>query len=94
MKKVSYACIIFISRLKRKNPYDRVGVLLVGPTTREYPIQESLGDNAKEVAQSLFSKLRKLESLDVSVILVQGIREDNEGLAVMNRLRKAATILI
>jgi L-threonylcarbamoyladenylate synthase len=74
--------------------HDRIGVLLVNPTTSVYPIQESLGINAKEVAQSLFSKLRKLESLNVSVILVQGIREDNEGLAVMNRLCKAATILI
>ena len=49
---------------------------------------------ADEVARGLFKALRELDELGVRVILVEGISEDNEGLAVMNRLRKAASQVI
>jgi L-threonylcarbamoyladenylate synthase len=75
--------------------HDNVGVLLVNPSSIDlFPIQLSLGSNAKQVAQSLFSKLRDMEALGVSVILVQGILEEDEGLAVMNRLRKCSSLIV
>ena len=72
-----------------------VGVLLVNPASPDlFPIQSNLGSDSKQVAQSLFSKLREMEALGVSAILVQGILEDNEGLAVMNRLRKCSSQIV
>ena len=47
-----------------------------------------------EIAFNLFKSLRDLDSLGVQIIIVEGIEEDNEGLAVMNRLRKAAASVI
>jgi len=52
-----------------------------------------IGDelHPEEVARGLFSALRELDSKKVDVILAEGISEKNEGLAVMNRIRKAAS---
>jgi L-threonylcarbamoyladenylate synthase len=47
-----------------------------------------------EVAQGLFKMLRDMDDAGVEVILIEGVSEEKEGLAVMNRLRKAASRLI
>lgn len=44
-----------------------------------------------EVARGMFKGLRDLDSRNVDLIFVEGIAEDREGMAVMNRLRKAAS---
>ncbi|MHA1620382.1 MAG: L-threonylcarbamoyladenylate synthase [Promethearchaeota archaeon] len=46
------------------------------------------------IAQHLFSALRKLDDQEVEYILICGISEDFEGLAVMNRLNKAASEIL
>lgn len=54
-------------------------------------IVESLGSSGEEIQANLFASLRKVdETENVDLILVEGVPEVNEGLAVMNRLRKAA----
>jgi L-threonylcarbamoyladenylate synthase len=45
----------------------------------------------EEVARGVFRGLRDLDERTVDVIFVQGVSEDREGMAVMNRLRKAAS---
>ncbi|NMB16620.1 MAG: threonylcarbamoyl-AMP synthase, partial [Firmicutes bacterium] len=42
------------------------------------------------LAASLFAHLRTFDHLDVDVVVVEGINPVGLGLAVMNRLRKAA----
>ena len=53
----------------------------------------SFGDTTSSqiFAMEIFNALRSLESKGCSVIYVQGIPEIREGLAVMNRLQKAAS---
>jgi len=46
------------------------------------------------IAQKIFWALRKLDNLQVQFIIIEGITEDFSGLAVMNRLRKAAWKII
>lgn len=50
-----------------------------------------LGSIPEQVAHNLYSGLRDLEARGVNVILVEGVGEDREGYAVMNRLKKAAS---
>lgn len=52
----------------------------------------SLGSekNLSQIAQNLFEALRKCDDLGVQYILCQGFEEDGVGLAIMNRLNKAA----
>lgn len=51
----------------------------------------SMGATPALVSRNLFAGLRDMDIAGVEVILVEGIREEDEGLAVMNRLRKAAS---
>lgn len=53
-------------------------------------IERSMGATAGEVAHSLFKLLREVDEMDVGLILVEGVEESGDGLAVMNRLSKAA----
>jgi L-threonylcarbamoyladenylate synthase len=54
----------------------------------------SLGKETKDIAHGLFSALRELDQKGVDVIYVEGIEDEGDiAAAVMNRLRKAATII-
>jgi L-threonylcarbamoyladenylate synthase len=58
-------------------------------------ITKTLGKSGAEISHNLFSALREMdEDQGCDMILVEGIDEANEGLAVMNRLTKAASIVI
>lgn len=49
-----------------------------------------LGNNLEEVAKNLFEDLRALDDMGVDVILSEAFEEKGVGIAVMNRLNKAA----
>lgn len=53
-------------------------------------IEREMGENGVEISKNMFRLLREVDEMGVSLILVEGIEESNEGLAVMNRLSKAA----
>ncbi|KAF3941542.1 hypothetical protein ABW19_dt0204090 [Dactylella cylindrospora] len=56
-------------------------------------VEESLGTSGEEISRRLFGALRKMDDEEVSVVHIEGIEEDMEGLAVMNRLKKAASVV-
>ncbi|PQE18732.1 translation initiation Sua5 protein [Rutstroemia sp. NJR-2017a BBW] len=54
-----------------------------------------LGSEIKDIAHGLFSALRELDQRGCDMIYVEGIRDEGDiAAAVMNRLRKAATVII
>ncbi|KAF8943761.1 hypothetical protein BGZ47_005085 [Haplosporangium gracile] len=55
----------------------------------EFPLGQ--GSKPEDVARELFRGLRYLDDQKVDCIFVEGISEEDEGLAVMNRVRKAAS---
>ncbi|CAI4912268.1 BEM_HP_G0118610.mRNA.1.CDS.1 [Saccharomyces cerevisiae] len=58
-------------------------------------IIERLGQSGEAIQTNLFAALRKVDENDkVDLIFVEGINEEGEGLAVMNRLRKAAATIV
>ncbi|CCH40941.1 hypothetical protein BN7_475 [Wickerhamomyces ciferrii] len=54
-------------------------------------IVDHLGKSKEEISSNLFSFLRKIDELGVDLIFVESVDEKNEGLAIMNRLNKAAS---
>lgn len=57
-------------------------------------IQIALGQETKDIAHGLFSALRELDQRGVDVIYVEGIEDQGDiAAAVMNRLRKAASVI-
>lgn len=67
----------------------KVGVMATGDFY-EADAYVNLGNSEKEIARNLFKALRELDRSGVDIILAEGIEEKGLGLAVMNRLRKAA----
>lgn len=53
-------------------------------------VERSMGSTSAEVAHNLFRDLREVDEMNVDLILVEGVDESGDGLAVMNRLSKAA----
>ncbi len=76
----------------------KVGVLCTNENKHIYPdaVVEMLGRkaNLQEAAVSLYSALRKLDRSQVDVILAESFTEEGIGLALMNRLQKAAQQII
>ena len=72
----------------------KVGVLATDETVSYYEadVVRSLGsrDDLAIIAKKLFKLLREFEDEDVDVIIAEGITYRGLGLAVMNRLHKAA----
>lgn len=56
--------------------------------------ERSMGATEQAVARLMFRLLREMDDLGVDVILVEGVGDDGDGLAVMNRLRKAAAVVV
>lgn len=72
----------------------KVGVLSTDETKQEYAadIVKSLGsrDDLASVARNLFRLLRDFDNAGVDIIIAEAVPAEGLGLAVMNRLRKAA----
>ncbi|MBO8174409.1 MAG: threonylcarbamoyl-AMP synthase [Thermococcus sp.] len=75
------------------NDYKRRGVKVGVMATGDFYEADAyinLGNSEEEIARNLFRALRELDKSGVDIILAEGIEERGLGLAVMNRLRKAA----
>lgn len=72
----------------------RVGILITKENSHRYPKGEKviLGEenNLEEIASNLFEALRSFNDLDVDIILAEAFSEEGLGVAIMNRLSKAA----
>jgi len=70
----------------------KVGILASGENMSCYTKGnvKVLGSNLEEVAKNLFEALRWLDDMGVDIILAEAFEEKGVGIAVMNRLNKAA----
>lgn len=50
-----------------------------------------LKDDPVVVAHQLFLSLRKMDEMNIGIVFIEGIEEKDVGVAVMNRLKKAAS---
>jgi L-threonylcarbamoyladenylate synthase len=72
---------------------ERVGCLLYRLEPGDLPpsvVVTRVGGSVGDYAQGLFSALRALDKLELDVIVVEGVQEKGLGVAVMDRLRRAA----
>ena len=53
-----------------------------------------IGNTPQKVARNLFAAFRTLDQKGMHIIIAEGIDEKHIGLAVMNRMRKAASRVI
>ena len=48
-----------------------------------------MGDTLEEISSNIFTILRKSDKLNKSLIIIEGVKEEGLGLAIMNRLIRA-----
>ena len=53
-----------------------------------------MGDSLGQIASELFQGMRWLESQHVSVMFMESVEQDEEGLAIMNRVVKSASLVV
>jgi L-threonylcarbamoyladenylate synthase len=73
----------------------KIGVLADTETvcklmTSRQIVSHCWGSTRSELAEKLYDYLRRFDQENVDVIVAQGVSEDGLGLAIMNRMRKAA----
>lgn len=72
----------------------KVGLMIVGEITEDFPasIVKSMSEEGDlgTVAANLYQLLREIDDLGVDLILVEGVGYEGLGLAIMNRMEKAA----
>lgn len=59
---------------------------------QEFPLSED--GSKEEIARNLFSMLRAADAQGPNLIVAESVEDDDEGLAIMNRLSKAASEII
>lgn len=81
----------------KKNKNIKVGILATEETKSYYSELEDTyvmvcgtREAPEVIAANLFKMLRRFDHLGIGVVYAEGIEEDGVGLAVMNRLKKAA----
>jgi L-threonylcarbamoyladenylate synthase len=76
--------------------YSKIGILTHSNliiTNNDNLIIYELGNDELDIMKNLYDGLRYLENL-VDVIIIQSIKKTGVGVAIMNRLEKAASIVI
>ncbi|MCX8198085.1 MAG: L-threonylcarbamoyladenylate synthase [Candidatus Micrarchaeota archaeon] len=74
-------------RLKGK----KFGVILTSKNIRaDADVVEFLGEKPQKVAKRLFAAFRKMDKKGVEAILTEGVESRGLGIAIMNRMKKAA----
>lgn len=48
-------------------------------------------NNLNEISHNLFSSLRKIDTMNVQLAIIEGVKKENFGLSIMNRLVRAAS---
>jgi len=68
----------------------KTSVLTIGKKEFESDCNINLGEKKEDIAKNLFKALRACDDLKVDVIIAEAISNHGLGLAIMNRLEKAA----
>lgn len=72
----------------------KIGIMATDETKKSYQNAnvKTLGTrrDKRTIANSLFNILREFDSLDVDIILAEGVELDDIGIAIMNRMMKAS----
>lgn len=70
------------------------GIMATDETYEKYIVKNKISTGSRKefgiIAANIFDCLREFDKIDVDCIFAEGFNEDGIGLAIMNRLKKAA----
>ncbi len=81
-----------VNRINKEIELEK-NVLILGRTSNleKYNTENKLdmGDSLEEVSKNIFTLLRKVDSYKVDLVIIEGVKKEGLGLAIMNRLIRA-----
>lgn len=82
--------------LSHRDAGKKVGVLLSDVTANRLKLKSDfdLGTSIEEIAGNLYTALRSFEHTNYDIIIIESFKEEGLGVAVMDRLTRAATEII
>ena len=82
----------FIDKINEEIELEK-NVLVLGRTSNleKYKTKNKLdmGETLEEISQNIFTLLRKVDSYNVNLVIIEGVEKKGLGLAIMNRLIRA-----
>jgi len=81
----------FINEVKKIEQEKNILVLCKTSNTKHFKNAIPLGNNDLEISKNLFTTLRKVDQYNVDLVVIEGVINENLGLAIMNRLIKACS---
>jgi len=81
-----------VDRINREIELEK-NVLILGRTSNleKYNTENKLdmGDSLEEISKNIFTLLRKVDSYNADLVIIEGVKKEGLGLAIMNRLIRA-----
>lgn len=81
-----------VDRINKRIELEK-NVLVLGTTSNleKYKTDNKLdmGDSLEEISKNIFTLLRKVDSYKVDLVIIEGVKKEGLGLAIMNRLIRA-----
>ena len=80
-----------VEKIKELSQDKNVVILCKTKNLNKYNAQNklSMGDTLEEISHNIFTLLRKVDSYNVDLVIVEGVEKKGLGLAIMNRLIRA-----
>lgn len=81
---------MLVEKVKELATYNSL-IMCKNQNLDKYNVKNKLGmgNNLEEISKNIFSLLRKVDSYDVDLVIIEGVAREGLGLAIMNRLLRA-----
>lgn len=81
----------FVNKVLELSKNKRVLVLCRNSNKKYFNNVLSMGETLEEISQNIFKLLRKVDKYDVDLVIIEGVKSEGLGLAIMNRLIRASS---
>ncbi len=90
--------VMTITNLVKENINKKIGIIGVSENKEKYISFENVNfidmgskDNIDEISRNLFSNLRKLDTLNLDICYIEGVKNEGLGVGIMNRLIRSCS---
>ena len=81
----------FINEVKKIESEKKILVVCKSSNTKYFNNAINMGESLDEISHNIFHILREVDNTDFDLIVIEGVKKDGLGIAIMNRLIRACS---
>ena len=81
----------FINEVKKIESEKNILVVCKSSNTKYFNNAINMGESLDEISHNIFHILREVDNTDFDLIVIEGVKKDGLGIAIMNRLIRACS---